>query len=139
MEKNRAKKMLGNTDQRNLESTKFLVSNPGTSDNAKNSPISNASDFEIPREQRKRKARANRKAVFGRNSTGTLKGAPRRVDMFVFPLEEDTNIDLEQTYVKDKNVNVFKAECVSDEDSVCMHKIINMIHLVSLDFITFII
>ena len=113
-----SKKMLGNTDQRNLESTKFTVSNPGTSDNAENSQISNASDFEIPREQRKRKARANRKAVFGRNSTGTLKGAPRRVDMFVFHLEKETDIDLVQTYVEDKNVNVFKAECVSHEDSV---------------------
>ena len=43
--------MLGNTYQRNLESTKLTVSNPGTSDNAENSPISNGSDFEIPREQ----------------------------------------------------------------------------------------
>ena len=50
--------------------------------------------------------------MFDRNSTGTLKGAPRRVDMFLFPLEEDTNIDLIQTSVEGtcKNVNVFKAK-----------------------------
>ena len=74
-------------------------------------------DFQLPRSQRRRNDRRNKRAVFGTKGGTELKGGERYKEIFIFNLESGTTADAISEYMNRANVTACEVECKSNEES----------------------
>ena len=74
-------------------------------------------DVQLPRSQRRRNDRRNKRAVFGTKGGTELKGGERNKEIFIFNLESGTTADAISEYMNRANVTSCEVECKSNEES----------------------
>ena len=93
------------------------ISIPAAQVSSKQQTDTENNDFKIPKEQVKRHARRVRRTVFGKSFHGSLKGAPRFTDLFVFRLHKESDCEMLENYMASKDIAVMESECISNEAS----------------------
>ena len=87
------------------------------SDNADATSV-DSEGFHKGRNEKRRQARQkHNKAVYGTRTDGSLKGAKRTTDLFVFRLEKNTKTEEVHEYLQNKGLEVMDLICVSNENS----------------------
>ena len=78
---------------------------------------SDGEPFQKSSYERRKLLRQKRRAIYGTATHGTLRGAQRTVDLFVFRLEKDTETKDVEDYLREHGLDYVNLRCVSNEES----------------------
>ena len=76
-------------------------------------PPGDTSMHSVRREKRKRRQKLHKQAIYGTGASELLRGRGRTKELFVFRIEDHTNVDGLKQYIESKDVHVVAIRCLS--------------------------